>query len=71
MKCRFSRLYPLITFLMIAFILFVAMFGRSTYQERLGRCVKNCASKGLFGRLEPPRPQYGRDISNGFKCQCY
>lgn len=27
MKCRFSRLYPLITVLMIAFILFVATFG--------------------------------------------
>lgn len=56
MKCRFSRLYPLITVLMIAFILFVATFGRSTYEERWGDCVKNCASKGLFGRLEPPRP---------------
>ncbi|CAB5278191.1 hypothetical protein IST495A_06007 [Burkholderia multivorans] len=71
MGCRFPRLYPLITVLILAFILFVVMFGRSTYQERWERCVKKCASKGLFGRLELPRPQYGRDIPNSFKCQCY
>lgn len=62
MKDRFPKFYPWIVVLLLTFIFLIAMFGRPTYQERWGRCVKTCASKGLFGRLEPPRPQYGRDI---------
>ncbi|VWD31110.1 hypothetical protein BCO18175_06189 [Burkholderia contaminans] len=68
---RIARLNFLTISLVFSIILFIAMYGQPTYHEKWSRCIKICKSKGMFGKLEPPHPQYGRNISNNYECRCY